>query len=174
MQINWAPEHCDALREYLAKGMSHSEAANAINARFDTVYSRSAAIGRARRMGLAVSDEPKKLPRLSQQLDAPGLRKVREPATESKSLPPISEPPDRVKLRCIQILPRHLPLVDLQAGDCRYPYGGDVEGEAISFCGHQQSEGSSYCIGHFHLTRGPGTASERAAVRVALRLVEAA
>ena len=42
MQINWAPEHCDALRECLAKGMSFSQAADAINARFDTAYSRSA------------------------------------------------------------------------------------------------------------------------------------
>ncbi len=45
--INWASEYSDALREYLAKGMSYSEIAEAINARFKTAYSRSAAIGRA-------------------------------------------------------------------------------------------------------------------------------
>lgn len=172
MQINWAPEHCDALREYLAKGMSHSDVADAINARFDTAYSRNATIGRAKRMGLAVPDRPKKRPTLSRQLVAPRLCKVRESATESKSSLPIFEPADRRQLRCIQILPRHLSLMDLQVGDCRYPYGGDVEGEAITFCGHRQREGSSYCIGHFHLTLGPGTVSEREAVRVALRLVE--
>jgi len=71
-------------------------------------------------------------------------------------------------------MPRHLQLVELDAGDCRYPYGDAAEGEAITFCGHPQREGSSYCLGHFHLTRGPGTASERAAVPVVLRLVEAA
>jgi GcrA cell cycle regulator len=49
---NWANEHSDALREYLAKGMSYSAIAEAINARFKTAYSRSAAIGRAQRMGL--------------------------------------------------------------------------------------------------------------------------
>ena len=53
---NWASEHSDALREYLAKGMSYSEIAQAINARFKTAYSRSAAIGRASRMGLAGPD----------------------------------------------------------------------------------------------------------------------
>ena len=174
MQINWAPEHCDMLRECVAKGMSHSEAADAINARFDTAYSRNATIGRAKRMGLVVPGRPKKLPGLSRQLNAPRLRKVREPAAESKPSTPVSDRPDRVKLRCIQIMPRHLRLTELEAGDCRYPYGGDADGEAISFCGHPQREGSSYCIGHFHLTRGPGTASERAAVPVALRLVEAA
>ena len=56
---NWAPEHSDALREYLAKGMSFSEVAKAINAKFETAYSRNAAIGRARRMGLAGPDRPK-------------------------------------------------------------------------------------------------------------------
>ncbi|WP_291865688.1 GcrA family cell cycle regulator [Bradyrhizobium sp.] len=174
MQVNWAPEHCDMLRECVAKGMSHSEAADAINARFDTAYSRNATIGRAKRMGLAVFDRPKKLPRLSQQLNAPRLRKVREPAAESKPSMPVSEQPDRVKLRCIQIMPRHLTLMELEPGDCRYPYGGDAEGEAITFCGHPQYEASSYCIGHLHLIRGPGTASERAAVPVCLRLVDAA
>jgi GcrA cell cycle regulator len=92
----------------------------------------------------------------------------------AESKPPAAERPHRVKLRCVQIMPRHLPLMDLEAGDCRYPYGGDTDGETITFCGHRQREGSSYCLGHFNLTRGPGTASERAAVPVALRLVAAA
>ena len=53
MQSSWAAEHSQALREYLAKGMSYPEIADAINARFGTAYSRNSAIGRARRMGLA-------------------------------------------------------------------------------------------------------------------------
>jgi GcrA cell cycle regulator len=71
-------------------------------------------------------------------------------------------------------VPRHLSLLELEDGDCRYPYGGDAEGEAITFCGHPRREGSSYCASHFHLTSGPGTASERSAGKVVLRLVEAA
>jgi len=67
-----------------------------------------------------------------------------------------------------------LSLIDLEPGDCRYPYGGDEDGEAITFCGHPRRQGSSYCTPHFHLTRGPGTASERAANTVSLRLVAAA
>lgn len=174
MQINWAPEHCDALRECLAKGMSHSEAADAINARFASSYSRNAAIGRAKRMGLAVPDRPKRLPRSPQQRSGARPSKAAAATADLKPSSAVCERPERVKLRCVQIIPRHLPLVELEAGDCRYPYGGDVDGEAITFCGHPQRQGSSYCIGHFHLTRGPGTASERAAVPVALRLVEAA
>src|ERR1700722_395020 len=53
---NWAPEHCEALRENLAKGMSYSEIAGAITAKFTPAYTRHAAIGRARRMGLAGAD----------------------------------------------------------------------------------------------------------------------
>jgi GcrA cell cycle regulator len=79
-----------------------------------------------------------------------------------------------VKLRCVAIEPRHLSLIELERGDCRYPYGGDEEGEAITFCGHPRRPGSSYCTPHFHLSRGPGTPSERTACAVLLRLVETA
>jgi GcrA cell cycle regulator len=87
---------------------------------------------------------------------------------------PVFEHAETVKLRCVDIDPRHLSMIDLEPGDCRYPYGGDEEGEAITFCGHPRRRGSSYCTAHFHLSRGPGTAAEHTAITVALRLVEAA
>ena len=174
MQINWAPGHCDALRECLANGMSFAEAADAINTMFGAAYSRNATIGRAKRMGLAALDQPKRLSKVPQESKRSRSHKNRERAAESKPEPPAAEPPQRLKVRCVQIMPRHLELIELEAGDCRYPYGGDADGEAITFCGHPQREGSSYCLGHFNLTRGPGTASERAAIPVALRLVAAA
>jgi len=73
-----------------------------------------------------------------------------------------------------RIAPRLLSFVELGPGDCRYPYGGDKEGEPITFCGHPRRAGSSYCTPHFHLTRGVGTAAERAVGPVMLRLVQAA
>jgi GcrA cell cycle regulator len=87
---------------------------------------------------------------------------------------PVFEAAERVKLRCVEIDPRHRSLLDLEPGDCRYPYGGDADGEAITFCGRPQRKGSSYCVPHFHLTRGPGTEPERVASTVSLRLVEVA
>ena len=87
---------------------------------------------------------------------------------------PPCKPAKRVKLRCVGVKPRLLALVDLEAGDCRYPYGGDKDGEAITFCGHPCLPGVSYCAAHFHLTRGDGTASERAAGPIVLRLVAVA
>lgn len=176
MQSNWAEPHSQALREFLQKGLSYSEAAKAINERFDTAYSRNAAIGRAKRMGLSGSE----------QSDRPARRKRKQPnpVRLSKKRAPlpgqvrprreIFERAAALKLRCVAVVPRHLSLIELEDGDCRYPYGGEVEGEPITFCGHPRREGSSYCVSHFHLTSGPGTVSERTAVRVALRLVEAA
>src|ERR1700757_3642377 len=43
---NWAPEHCQALREYRARGMSYGQIAQALNAKFGTTYTRNAALGR--------------------------------------------------------------------------------------------------------------------------------
>ena len=62
---DWPPEHSDALREYHAKGMSYLEIAKALNANFNTRYSRNAVLGRSKRMGLggrngsADSSEPR-------------------------------------------------------------------------------------------------------------------
>jgi GcrA cell cycle regulator len=168
------------LREYAATSMSFSEIAKAINAKFNTDYSRSATIGRARRMGLADTnrpspDNPNEAPRLSAEPSQPSLhRAVERHVPEAPRPLPVRERAAALQLRCVGISPRHLSLLDLAPGDCRYPYGGDEEGETITFCGHPAREGSSYCVSHFHLTRGRGTASERAAVRFALRLVEAA
>jgi len=173
---NWSPEHSDALREYIAKGTSYGEIAKAINRRFSTGYSRSAVIGRAKRMGLAEPDRLKPPPGSTPVPSAtPRVNLARESHfPESSRWFPISEPERPVKLRCVALVPRHLSLTELERGDCRYPYGGDEDGQAITFCGHPKRLGSSYCSPHFHLSRGEGTPSERAAGPVLLKIVETA
>ncbi|MEH2526258.1 MULTISPECIES: GcrA family cell cycle regulator [unclassified Bradyrhizobium] len=155
---NWAPEHSDALREFVAKGLSYSEAAQAINSRFNTSYSRSAALGRARRLGLTADDRRKP----SMPTEPAELREIGEArvsAFSASALPwptaPVFKEIRPVKLRCAAIEPRHLSLIELERGDCRYPYGGDQESEAITFCGHPRRPSSSYCTPHFHLSRNP-------------------
>jgi GcrA cell cycle regulator len=171
----WTPEHSSALREHLAKGMSYSEAAEAINAKFNTNYTRHAAIGRARRLGLLAAARPGDSPRLTPKAQPSSPHKMPERyASLSGWIMPVFECEETAKLRCIETDPRHLTLLELEPGDCRYPYGGDEEGEAITFCGQPCREGSSYCAPHFHLSRGPGRPSKRVAVAVALRLVQAA
>jgi GcrA cell cycle regulator len=79
-----------------------------------------------------------------------------------------------LQLRCVAITPRHLALIDMEADDCRYPYGGDAEGEPITFCGHPRREGSSYCTQHFHLTRLVEFEEKQRPAKTRLRVVEAA
>jgi|SRR5258708_7505998 GcrA cell cycle regulator len=179
MQSNWEAEHTQALREYLAKGLSYSEIADTINARFNTAYSRNAAIGRAKRLGLAGPERPADnllhFPKRAPKAKKPRLHPPRERhVPEFMPRIPVFDPAEMPKLRCVEIVPRHLALVDLEPGDCRYPYGGDEEGEAITFCGHPRQEGFSYCTPHFELARNPDIALERPAGTVVLRLVEVA
>jgi GcrA cell cycle regulator len=172
----WAPEHSDALRDCLSRGMSYGQAADAINMRFGTEFTRNAAIGRAKRLGLKTVSAPKVLlrPRRPARPPESPPRPPPKVARPEVSAAPAPEPAKPVKLRCVGIKPRLLAFADLEPGDCRYPYGGEEEGETYAFCGHPRIPHSSYCRPHHALTHGPGTASERAAVPVALRLIKAA
>ena len=170
---NWAPEHSDALRDLIAKGLSFSEAAQAINSRFNTSYSRSAALGRARRLGLGADDRRQpSMPTKPAELHDVAEPRAREAGTSALVWPvPLFKQIKRVKLRCVAIEPRRLSLVELEKGNCRYPYGGDEENEAITFCGHPRCRGSAYCTPHFHLSRNPVVPPERAVNSVVLRVV---
>jgi len=173
--FNWPAEHSEALRQYMAQGMSYSAAADAINKKFHTAYTRNAAISRGKRMGLTSANRPHEPPMRLSRTVKPGASRLRSWRADELALPwPPCKPAKRVKLRCVGVKPRLLALVDLEAVDCRYPYGGDKDGEAITFCGHPCLPGVSYCAAHFHLTRGDGTASERAAAPIVLRLVAVA
>src|SRR5664279_2177032 len=63
---------------------------------------------------------------------------------------PVFETAGKVKLRCVEIEPRHLSLMELERSHCRYPYGGDEADHTITFCGHPRRKGSSYCAQHFN------------------------
>ncbi len=177
-QTNWPPEHSDALRKHLVQRLPFSKIVEAINLKFGTAYTRNAAIGRARRMGLGGLDRPQPLPRAK----PPRLERIiKSRSVESGSAAvrwpaPILKAQELPKLRCAAVEPRRLSLIELERGDCRYPYGGDEEGEAVTFCGHPRQPGSSYCTPHFHLSRNPVAPAEREAIDNAiwLRIVETA
>src|SRR6202795_882031 len=104
MQSSWAEEHSRALREYLEKGLSFSEIANAINARFNTAYSRNATIGRARRMGLSGLERPDRpvRPKPPPQPSPARLKKLRARfSTETRPSQPVFERAAALKLRCV-------------------------------------------------------------------------
>src|SRR5947207_10203838 len=158
--------------------MSFSAIAKALNSRFKTLYSRNAALGRAKRMGLSSLSPPKKLPRRwprRRRGKAAGLHKPRERhAPEFVARMPVFKRTEAPKLRCVELVPRHLSLLDLEASDCRYPYGAEGDGEAITVCAHPRREASSYCTTHCHIARAPFTPSEPRETTVSLRLVEVA
>ncbi|MGY4472707.1 GcrA family cell cycle regulator [Bradyrhizobium sp. USDA 3364] len=164
--MNWLPEHSAALQDLRARGLSYSEIADAINATFNTAYTRNAALSRAQRMGLAGFERLE--PSLPRHLEPPKpalpepprTGRLREGRAELKPdlarLPKIfTETVEMPRLRCAAVEPQHLSLLDLKPGDCRYPYGGDADGETITFCGHPCRSGTSYCTPHFHLSRDP-------------------
>ncbi|MHC2333073.1 GcrA family cell cycle regulator [Bradyrhizobium sp. USDA 4454] len=164
--MNWLPEHSAALEDLRARGLSYSEIADRINTSFNTAYTRNAALSRAQRMGLAGLDRPE--PSLPGRLDPPkpsspelpGIGRPREGRAEPKPDPVrwpkmCAETVEIPPLRCAAVAPRHLSLLDLKPGDCRYPYGGDADGEVMTFCGHPSRSGSSYCTPHLDLSRDP-------------------
>ncbi|MET4121400.1 GcrA cell cycle regulator [Bradyrhizobium sp. JR1.5] len=171
---HWSSEYSDALRDYFLKGMSYAEIGRRINARFGTAYTRNAVVGRAKRLALVVqirTTSPSIVPALPS-----GACLVLPHRPTGLTLPPKSamKPAAPVKLRCVGVQPRLVPLVELASEDCRYPYGGDKDGEEITFCGHPREPGSSYCTPHARLTRRAGAGSARVAGPVVLRLVSAA
>ncbi|WP_439398112.1 GcrA family cell cycle regulator [Bradyrhizobium sp. PMVTL-01] len=171
----WPSEHSDALRDYFLKGMSYAEIGRQINARYGTAYTRNAVVGRAKRLGLVVPEWITS-PSIVPPLPGEALASPRRSALPNLNRPPKSamKPAARAKLRCVGVQPRLIELVELEAADCRYPYGGDKDGEEITFCGHPRQPGSSYCAPHARLTRRSGAASARIATPVVLRLVSPA
>jgi GcrA cell cycle regulator len=119
---NWAPEHSDALREFLARGMTFSEIAKAINSKFKTAYSRNATLGRAKRMGLGRPVRPESLPQVKPQLNRLGeLRPVEPRTSKFHWSPPAFEEAEPLNLRCVEIEPRHLSLINWSAAIADIP-----------------------------------------------------
>jgi GcrA cell cycle regulator len=173
---DWPPEHSHALRELHAKGMSYGEIAKEMNRRFGTSYTRNAVLGRGKRIGLVTPETMKT--RQPARGPKPKARRAQVCPTQDRQapflVPPVPERAEPVQLRCVGVSPRLIGLVELEPGDCHYPYGGDTDGDPIVFCGHPRQPGSCYCTPHFHLTRNPEGWTERPLAQVVLRLVEAA
>jgi GcrA cell cycle regulator len=155
--LRWSLEHDAALKRLRKAGYSSSQIALELWTEFRTTYSRNAVIGRLHRLGLTDSRA---------NPHRPGIVKQRAMSNSGPSMPRIRKPAVRpiltretAALRCAEIEPRHVALVDLEPGDCRYPYG---EGD-YTFCGHPKLSDCSYCERHYALVQGDGTRSERQA-----------
>jgi hypothetical protein len=85
-------------------------------------------------------------------------KKINAEKAQADRRPNCSQIADDPPLRCVEIEPLKIALVDLEPHHCRYPYGGwqPYQGTSpITFCGHpKRGDGSSYCAAHAELVRG--------------------
>src|ERR1700709_548167 len=121
---DWPSAHSETLREYVAVGMSYSAIADAINKKFATSYTRSAALGRAKRMALDGPGRSETRRFLVPTDESPsveiGTRTTRERrVSEFWRLPPVFKATEIKELRTADIIPRNLSLIELKPGDCR-------------------------------------------------------
>ncbi len=151
----WTDYRIAELRKLYDKGLSCSMIACEMGAGL----SRNAIIGKVHRLKLEVRGQGK------HQRSEVGSRSAPRGAARATPFRPshaVIEEAKRAKLRCVEIIPLHLSLMDLERDDCRWCYGDSP----FTFCGHPKMEGGAYCAPHFYLSIGPGTPSERSAQKI--------
>ncbi|ACL60625.1 GcrA family cell cycle regulator [Methylobacterium nodulans] len=143
----WPSAAIDMLRELWSAGKSGSAIAEAINAAHGLSLSRSAVMGKIRRLGL-----------VGQQGVQPEADTPAEPAAPEPAAAP-AEPPQPYVFRP-EGKPAERPadgylLHQLGPGDCRYPITGSVAPSQHRFCGEPVKDGSCYCLAHFRIAYSP-------------------
>lgn len=155
---SWSDERIASLVQLNAEGLSSSE----IAARLGDGITRCAVIGKLQRLGIASAYSPKAGPKTPKE-DKPRIIRAKK-RTEPVEHRVVSRfrvngsglviidttESDVAPLRCVDVTPLNIPLLDLEDGQCRFPYGGD-DGIPYTFCGHPSKDGSSLCVPHHHL-----------------------
>jgi GcrA cell cycle regulator len=159
----WPEEHAQELIRLCGEKLSFRAIATVLNEKFGTSYTKNSMIGKAARLGISKESAPTVPGNHKPKADRKTPYKVRAPRkqTEGVKREVFRAKPNsnggapglvrvmlaEISLRCVEIEPRHLSLIELEPNDCRYPYGDDQ----ITFCGHPKMAGSSYCVSHHHL-----------------------
>jgi hypothetical protein len=173
-RLIWASPRDTRLAELYSRSdaPSYSVMRDAINREFDTTFSRCAIASKIDQMNLRGRDLPtgRSLAAYTPRPSKP--RAVKVPAVKVKRVSLLLPPPaiEAVKLRCAEIVPLNLTFAEMGENHCWYPFGEGEPSEFV-FCGHPRFSYSrndtlvktSYCGGHFDLTRGAGTVGERRA-----------
>lgn len=142
MASKWTDERVEKLRQLWAEG--HSGAVIAIEL---GLPSRSAAIGKAYRLGL-----PSRLTTHRSKAEYTKTRKAKaskfnppSPQRKAKTMHVIDM--DTWTPRYVEQIPEceRVSFDDLGDKHCRYPFG---EGKDITFCGRDRVRGLSYCASH--------------------------
>lgn len=153
-QTTWTPDREDLLRKLWALGLSASQCAERIGE-----ITRSSVIGKAHRLGLArrgpswiVTSMRKRANSIEPAAREAGKKAAQE-IERKKADFRVEDATDRaavaapvVSLAESKNAPAslHIPLLDLQAGMCRWPEDDYRQG----FCGHKTVPGTSWCPRH--------------------------
>lgn len=177
----WTVEHDAFLRACLLAGMTTGKAAIALNKKFRTSYTRNACIGRATRHKMPRGDAkaPNPTPAIAPTPQPKVKRRRRRIVVVALAPKPQPAPAPRARpmkpalfwieeLRCAEVDPLNIDLLDLQHNQCRWP-SGDGRDEPYKFCGHP-IVWDSYCGPHKALSIGGGTPSERQTHRVSRKV----
>lgn len=151
----WPEEHSQELARLVASGMVYRLVAEALNEKFGTSHTKNAIVGKVQRLGLTAPEKPKRPPYVRKPKARRREREVIRivPANGNSNVMRVLRTVvlEQAKLRCVEIVPRHLSLIELEAGDCRYAFGDGP----FTFCGHPVHAGSSYCMPHTALCKEP-------------------
>lgn len=120
--MNWTKEQDDRLRTAWGRDFTKN-IANELG------KTKNAVIGRARRLGLE---------RL--------MRRSGRPKSQRNKIVRIHKHSKTIEPPVIPVDALNIPFTELQPQHCRFPTFG--EGRSILFCGHQVSDGNSFCGWH--------------------------
>lgn len=145
----WTEERTERLRTLYATGLSCS----LIAAELGGDITRNAVIGKVHRANLPRRGKGGNysVKGLTVKKRAPPtVQKARQRySPESKRVMTIFQSAEMIKLRCVEIVPLNLTLMELDSTtQCHY-----IPGDDLLYCGHPLQAGSSYCAPHHALSR---------------------
>jgi GcrA cell cycle regulator len=142
---DWTPERDELLRKVMDSGLSFKDAAVEINAATGSTFSRNAAIGRGKRIGIVVPKRKSKVPKRLEPCNRAA------PPRQIGQAKPRRLASDFSPLNIAPVASRRLVLIELEPKDCRYPDGDGP----FTFCGHPRCDGRSYCAAHLRIVWKP-------------------
>jgi GcrA cell cycle regulator len=157
----WTDESIAELTRRWMAGESASNIAAALG-----LKSRNVVIGKVHRLGLQRTSQPRKNELMrAQEAERREKRneRLRQARAELRVLNGGRADPrpygrrerlagDYSRLRCVEVVPLNIALMDLEHSHCRFPYGDDPA--TMTFCGHPTIVRKSYCGPHAGLCFG--------------------
>jgi GcrA cell cycle regulator len=145
----WTEERIEKLKALHARKLSCSMMASELGG-----VTRNAVIGKLHRLGLSNAystvhrdNQYGRKPRPKKE-NRKTIRIVRANGNSNQHRVMESAETDLAALRCVEVIPQHIALLDIQPHHCRYPYGESP----FTFCGHTILDGRSYCGPHYALS----------------------